>query len=1588
MIGFIVKRPVLVAMILAGLSLLGVVSYTRLPVELIPYTELPMLIVQINGPNDANPEFVENEGVIPIESAIAGLDDIERIESYIDRRRAVIFVYYNQDSCQKYAYLKLQECVAANQSQMGENFSATVQKIDTSQLSNRIIVFQARGWGSLDQIRQVVDEKVVPDLESIDGIANVEVYGGRQHSIEVILDETELNAYDLTLSQVSSLISRGVSRRQYLGQATEGQKKIFVNLTTNYISTDQLEEVVIKEKGPLLLKHIATILDGGAEKESISRINGMEAITVSLVRSQDANLLSLAQKTRKAIRNLEEKVKPDGITLVIRDDEAKVIENNINDILVLALVGSLLAIAVLWVFLRDLALVIIAAAAIPISVLIAMNLFYAMGITINTLTLVGIAIAVGMLLDNSIVVLENIHRHIAAGKDAYQAVTTGTTEVWRAIFAATLTTVCVFIPFVFSGDYMMKTLGRQIGVSVISTLLVSLAVALLLIPAFSYRYFSRLNPSNKRFLRGGQGGSFFKKRPPGRWRHAYRQNRIMKIYRLFLKSCLRFPARTIIMGLVVFFISIILCLAVSVNVPEEVELDTFDLYAIMPSGTTIEAADEQVIAMDKLLERIGEIEERSANIQEDNIIFTFKLKENYEKIARRSLDRIKEEIYDMLTKAYPLVEFSYDQPQQNVRFRSGSGGSGRGGGGQSSARFARLLGIGTSQEKVVIRGQDFELMRSVAEDIQYNIDQLDTVRFSRLNVSSQQPGIDLSLDKSALSHFNVTLQSITGELSGFRKEITSGAKLKQGTEEINIIIKGKDERDKTPEDLRQLLIPSSSGGTIPILQLAQMVYSTGYSSINRVNQEKQVEVTFRFESDIEESKQLLEKARTSIEQIVANISPPPGVIIDIEHDESDFSEFYFLIFISILLIYMVLASTFESLHTPLSMMFTLPLATIGAFWGLILTGNSLFNASVLVGFLILLGVVVNNGIILIDYSCLLRKRNYRPSRALLEAGQARVRPILITTLTTVLAMLPVAMGEAEYISKIGAPFAVTVIGGLSAAMLFTLLLVPTVSFGLENALAWWRKLDWKIKLLQLAVFLGGAWVIYENVDSFLWQAVNATALLIAVPAFTYFVQKSLRRSVSTLISPGEPIKITIRNVVKLYDDYSRFMKEWRQGKQQQERSQKELSISNLVWQIPLYLFLFYFTYFYLEAGAWLLVFSILFYLYTLNLTRTLIKSFCRVQGILCAFFQKESLVSGGIFWILPLINLIWLRSRWDSILPVVLIGILWYLALAVYHTSRKLYSENINITRISGRFKGFRKAFYRFVKQIPLIGKQKVPFVALNRVSLEIGSGMFGLVGPNGAGKTTLMRIICGILQQTRGMVTFNHIDIDEKREELQSLIGYLPQEFGTYENMTAYNYLDYQALLKGLWDSGVRRKAVEFALSAVHLEDNRGNKIKTFSGGMKQRIGIAQTLLHLPRILVVDEPTAGLDPRERIKFRNLLSQLAQERIVIFSTHIIEDISSSCNRVAVLVEGKVKFLGTPQEMVDLARGYVWQARITEEEFAALRSSARIIHHLRDGEKIRARILALQKPLEHAEQVTPTLEDSYMWLLSDKSIERK
>jgi len=1556
-------------MLFLGLSVLGYVSYKQLPVELLPNAELPFLFVQANAGTEMAPEYMESQVVIPLEGAIGTLEGIESIESNVNSQQASIVVYYQKGVKFKYAYLKLQEKINAIQSSMPENVRVNVAKVDLKQMNSQFMELQARGEGGIDRVRTIVDQDIQPDLENIDGIAAVNVYGGKQKSIEIILDTKACEAYHITPAKIRSVLSQNSSSRTYVGNLKEKTVQYFVHVTAEYTQVEDLENLVVAD-GPILLKDVAEVRFGVKDETSFSRVNGKDAVTILLVNDSQANMIELSKSTRKIVAALNEKMATKEIEIVEISNSADQMEENIDQIMQLALIGGIMAIFVLWIFLKNFRIVSFIALAIPISIFTSFNLFYAFGITINSLTLVGMALAIGMLLDNSVVVLENIYRLAGKGYPPMKAVVQGTTEVWRSILAATLTTITVFLPFVFSKNFMVEMLGLNVGVSIISTLVVSLSVALLLVPMASYTLLRRQVAKN----------IFYEK--------VTTNSRMVQVYLVFLKSCMRNPAATVIGGIVLFFLVVFLSLAVSVSSLQEVQNEEIRLYVTMPSGSSLETTDKTVQEIEKKLEDLTEKEDVISKIEEEEAVVTIKLKDDFEKTSDRSFAEVKNDINDR-TKGIKASSISFEQTQSTRSFQGGSRNMG--------GSFQKMMGIGTDEEKIVLKGQDFKQLQSVAEDLKYYIDQLESVQSVNLNISDNRPEVHLYFNPLLMTEYNITLNNVLSEINSFSKEISTGIQFKQGIDEYEIIITQKnleegeeEETDRNMEELKMLQVNDAQGGIHDLQDFTNIVYASGLSGINRVNQEKQIEVNYRFISEASSSKDLLAAYRYEIDGLVANYNLPSGVAAEVIHDETDYSEFTFMILAAIILIFMIMASVFESVATPFVLLFSIPLAAIGSLIALILTNNSLLNANTLIGFLILLGVVVNNGIILIDYTNILRKRGYRRSRALMTSGLSRVRPILITTITTIVGMLPLAMGDAEYVSAIGAPFAIVVIGGLALSTILTLVFIPTFYSGLENAIEWYKEQTLRIRIIQMALIAGFFALIYFKVDSGLWQMLDFVLVIILVPGSTWFLLNSLKKAQSELIGEKDKISIRIQNLVKIYDRESKFSREWEGGKKIRRRAGLEKQYHSLrefdylIWQLPLIIFLIYFSFFYLQSTFW----SILLSVGIVGLALSMWKPF----GFFLNFRTEKTgkkrplkifqLVQTFLFWILPAIELFIVWKVAGNIGLVASFGVLWYLALLISVTSKKLYQEKVNIDRITGRFGTLRRGTLRLVKQIPLIGKQHQPFKALNGISLEIGTGMFGLLGPNGAGKSTMMRIICGILEQSYGKIWINGIDTQEKREELQGLIGYLPQEFGTYENMPASDFLDYQAILKGLTDKEEREQRIEFVLKAVHMWEKKDDKIGSFSGGMKQRIGIAQILLHLPKILVVDEPTAGLDPRERIRFRNLLVELSRERIVIFSTHIIEDISSSCNQVAVINRGQVKYVGTPMDMVHLAKDMVWQFDLSAEDFDKMENKQLVTHHMRQGDQIRVRFLAKKKPAEDAIMANPVLEDAYLCLIKD------
>ncbi|MFA5816292.1 MAG: efflux RND transporter permease subunit [Bacteroidales bacterium] len=1565
----IVTRKVLISMIFLGLTILGIVSYRQLKIELFPNAEAPYLVVQVSSQTEVDPGYMEKQAVIPLEGAVGGLPGIKELTSTASQRRGTIIVAYEPKTNLKYAQLKLQERINEVKATLPTEFTVTVLKVDLQQAANQVMALEVRGPGGANRVRQITDEKITSRLENVDGIAGVTVFGGQEKTLEITLNKDACEAYGITPFQVRNAIAQNGRDRTFAGRAFSGNKMYFVHITAEYVDTREIENIVIKEAGPVLLRDVASVYFGVKEQTSYARVNGLESVTMNLVADSQVNIINVSHSVKTLVDQLNKEFGPLEIEIKIQENLAETMEKNIGQIINLAITGGLLAIFILWIFLKNIRLVLSIALAIPISVYVAFNFFYAAGLTLNSLTLVGMALAIGMLVDNSVVVLENVYRHASRGESPDIAVTHGTTEVWRSIVASTLTTVTVFLPFLFSDNYLIRILGTNIGISIISTLLVSMMVALLLIPMLTHLVLVR---------QPHKGPQIFEK--------VSLHKRLIQIYLLILKSSIRNPAVTIIGAMVIFFVSLFAALALSNNSLKEPQTRELRIAITMPQGTTLDATDLAVRTIEERLMDLAEKEDITTNTQEAQATVSVKLVENFEKIKDRKLPEIKADIENRI-KDIPQVDYEFQQFSSSSGF---SGGGGGGGGASGAGGLESLMGIGTQQEKVIVKGQNFDLMKAVAEDVKYYLDDMTTIQQATVGVQDNRPEVRMAFNTREMGERNVSLSSVMSELSSFPTEVSTGVKFKEGTEEYDILIKYDKvivdkNKTRTMADLQSMDVPSSDGSRHRLTDLAKVYFAFGMGTINRLNQEKQIQLTYRFDAETNGSKPLLEAARADVDNLIASMKVPAGVAVEVQHEANEFQDFYFLIGAAFVLIFMIMAAVFESFSTPFVLLLSIPLAGIGSFLAILFTKNSLINASSLIGFIILIGIVVNNGIILIDYTKILRKNGNRKTRALMVAGLARLRPILITAGTTVVAMVPMAMGQSEYVGLIGVPFAITVIGGLSLSTILTLVFIPTFYSGLENALEWMKGQKLVVKLVMYGLMIGLTALIYFGIDSFLWQAITFLLVIIGVPASIWFVMNSLRKASDTVIPMDESIIIRIQNLVKIYERDGRFTRQWkaglairkRMGMEKEIKSWKDLD--DIVWQLPILGFMIYFVYFFLESGFWIFLLSIPVYFMILAIYEP-VRIYLRYIKPAGLINKLNQFMYGLIFWGFPAFSIIVYQIRWGNVALDILIGLVWYLALIVFTTSARLAREKVNVNRITGRFGRIRRGWYRMVQSIPVIGKKKRPFKALRGVSMEIGQGMFGLLGPNGAGKTTLMRIICGIFEQSYGKIWISGVDTQEKREELQGLIGYLPQEFGMYENMTAGEYLNYQGILKGLKYPDERDKRVDFVLSSVHMIEHKDEKIGSYSGGMKQRIGIAQILLHLPRILVVDEPTAGLDPRERIRFRNLLVELSRERVVIFSTHIIEDISSSCLQVAVLDKGDMVFLGAPEEMALTAKGHVWQVEVSLAEFDRLSELYKIVHHMRDGQNIRVRLLAESKPSPDAIPVQPLLEDSYLWML--------
>lgn len=1554
--GLAVGRPVATAMFFLAVSLLGLVSLERLPLELMPQIVYPELFVSVNQ-RGLSPEQVERDLVVPLEGEIGRLEDVVEVTSTATLNRGSVRVSFEPGTDMKFVLLQVQSRVERLRPLLPQGAQISVQRYDANSLSSIVMELQILGAGAdLNWLRDYAEEHIGPALEAVEGVAGARVLGGRQGAVEIAVDPLLLQAHRLSLGQLNSRINDLNRPRAYLGQVYDGSQALPVSFRGQVGQVRQLANLPIDPASSLKLGDVARIGRGLQERTDLSRVNGKSAVGVVLQKEDEANLIEVAARVEQEIARLNGDLASQGVEVIVTNSQAELMETALDTLKQAALAGLALGLGVLFLFLRNLRFVTVLLLAIPASLLATFNLMYAWDLSLNVLSLCGLALALGMLTDNSIVVMESIFAHYERGKSPLAAARDGTGEVSRAVIASTATTALVFLPVAFIQSDYQDTL-RQLALSITFPLLASLGVALTLVPAVAARTL-------------GGGGA----RPLD-------TSGLMEGYIVFLKTGLRHRMAVGIgvgLALLVTLIASFFLMLQQETVEEE---SRFTVYIDQPDGATLEATDGIVRQVEAAVEQLPGVERFTSNAQEGQGSVTVMLKARAERPEEIPVARIKELLDADLAQVQGAV-IGY-QPQA----RGGASLGGRGGGGGGG------FGLATSAqgEMALIKGYDFSTLQMLAEDLTFRLEELEDLdpNSVRSDLQRSAPEIQVIPDPMALFDQDLRVNAVLAAIAESSREGTVAQTSLLEADGTEVPIEVRPLEDPTAvgqrrEGVEEIAVQTPSGAYVPLGTLARVRTDEGRNTILRTDRARRAVVSYSFSEEVLDSQPLLDAARQRIRLLVQDLVLPEGYSIELIEYETD-TAYYWMMGVAALLTYMVLAALFESMALPLIVFCTLPTAAIGSCWALILSGTGLSSQAgpmALLGFIVLIGIAVNNGIILIDAVGQLRQQGFRRERAVLAAGRSRVRPILMTSTTTLLGVLPLALefgGDYE----VWPPFAIAVVGGLGVSMVSTLILIPVAYMGLEQVRSWLRSIGAFGVGLGTAAAAAAAYGLHLQYDSLFWTCLLAGPLWVGFLVAAWLGVR-LHRARRARAEAAPIHSLELRTLTKVYGAPGRFRQEWARFERRAERLRqtgedpvdRRAVLDGLSWKLPLAgLALFLHSYF--EDALWIFLVALASWglaAHLLGEAALLCRSAAavwRVCGRLCLRAAR---------WACPPLFIAYVQWRLGLPSLSVAVAVVWLAALGLRYLGGRIRSGRVDPAALEGRLARLRRKAYSMAAAAPLSGVQAPVFQALYGVDLRIGRGIFGLLGPNGAGKTTLMRIVCQVLKPTSGSVAFNGVN-SRQYGSLHGVIGYLPQYFGLYDHMSAYQYLDYRALLEGFRDGRARRVRVEACLDQVNLTERKDDAIGSFSGGMKQRVGIAQTLLHMPQVIVVDEPTAGLDPIERIRFRNLLARVGQERIVIFSTHIVEDIAGSCNRLAVLNAGRVLYQGTSQQMRQLAQGHIWEVVVDEAAFADLERQLQIITHMRTPAGIRVRFLARQggEGLE-ARPVEPSLEDAYIHLL--------
>ncbi len=994
-----VKRPVTTIMLILSLVFFGIVSYTRTPVDMLPSMNMPIAVVMTSY--DAGPEEVESIVTSNLETAISRVPKVKAIQSSSSDGTSLIVVQFEDDVDMDSSTYKMDQYISVVMPMLPDGVSdPTILSIDPTQIP---VIMASVSHDTMTQaeLYRYMQSTILPMLESTEGVSSVSLSGGVINHVEITVNQDKLMQYGFAMnSLIQQLQAENVSLPG--GITSKGDLNMNLKVDGKFKSIEEIENLnlVSQTTGTSVrLKDMAAVRLTDKEPSSIFRSNGKAGISLTFSKESTANIIETANAIKEKFKEIE--TQNPGLHTYVTQDQSTFISDSIKNVLDSAIMGVILAVIVLMVFLKDIKTALIVGIAMPVSIIATFTFLYMLNITINLLSLGGLTFAVGMLVDNSIIVIENIFRYIELGESRIEAAIKGTKEVAMAVFASTITNIAIFLPIVFTGGLIgdwLSNLALTITVSLLCSLLVSVTV----IPMFAAMFIS---DNNKIKLNGKIKGS--------------------DKYIGGLKWSLNKRMTSVIFAVVFSLISVVFGFTSGLELMPGMDSNSFTISVKTEHGTKLEVIDSYAHSLEERLKQIDYVEDYHTSVgssgdplmSSGSLSVTVNTKELSD--IGKSANDISKELEKEALSCIPSGSVTVSNNGASAMMGSMSG---------------------TQTVTFDLDGLDLQTLKELADSIVDRLQQESYITKVTHSYEEGQPYIHVDIDNDKASLYGLTTATVATSISSYQKGTTATRYSLSGTE-IDVTVKTDTNSTESIEALRGLRLATLTGQLIPLSYVAELTEKTSPATINKINKIKSVSF------DVEVDGITVGEAQSKITEITGQMAMPSGYKVDFTGATKELMEamnqMLFAIFVGVVLIYMILAAQFESFKQPLIIMVSIPFSFTGGFL-LIAVLRMPMSIPVLMGMLMLIGIIVNNAILIVDTINQFRRTDGMDMiPAIISTCEVRLRPILLTTLTTILGLVPMAIGIGEG-TKMLQPLAIFVSGGLIFGTVLTMIIVPVL----------------------------------------------------------------------------------------------------------------------------------------------------------------------------------------------------------------------------------------------------------------------------------------------------------------------------------------------------------------------------------------------------------------------------------------------------------------------------------------------------------------------------------------------------------------